>query len=268
MKNLLTYTHPDHAFFGIEDNLMIETQIENSLELGWKKEDIILATNFPYEYMGVKSVVVSDDCMCSWWKQVSKIDCILWLFDNGRIKDDIYWFHDLDAFEAYPLEFEKNLEDGIDIYLTDYGYRYRKWNTGSFFFNNKSRDIFQMIWDRCHEIDSLEKDKDLIHAYNEERSLEHLTGNNINNINSRIKKINPTYNFPGSNNGFKNFEMVYERCEKPVKVPHFHPLRWGGRFYRMFDGGNPLKVKMLPERLIKIFNKKGAYGTRHYGVKP
>ena len=254
MKNLMTYTHPENAFSGIEDNLMIRTNIENSLLLGWKPEDIIVATNFPFEYMGVKAVEVSDDCQCKWWKQVSKIDCILWLFDNNKIEDnEIYWFHDLDAFEAHPVKMEL---DGIDVAFTDYGYRYTHWNTGSFFFNSKSRDIFQAIHDDCYE-------KEL----NEEVALEHLISKNTCNINKRMKKADITYNFPGSNNGYKNFEMVYDRCEKPIKVLHFHPLRWSARFYRMFDGGNPLEVQMIPKRLSKILNKHGACGKVNY-VKP
>lgn len=55
MKNLLIYIHPDRKFvgesFSSETDVLPKIQIENSLKLGWKKEDILLVTNFPYEYM-------------------------------------------------------------------------------------------------------------------------------------------------------------------------------------------------------------------------
>ena len=236
MKNLVIYINQDKQFFGIEDNLMVQTQIENSLELGWKAEDILLVTNFPYEFSNIKSRVLEDDCYCIWWKQTSKINGIVRMFEKNLIEpDQIYWLHDLDAFENYPVEMDL---EGKDTAFTDYGYDYRLWNTGSFFFNSKSRDIFEMIKKRCYEIEK-----------NEERVLEHFTNNNVGNINSRIKRINITYNFPGSNNGNKYFQKVWDVCEKPVKVLHFHPLRWEGRFYRMMNGGNPLGVKLMSERL-------------------
>jgi len=249
MKNLMIFVNPNKSFWSQESLLMIKTNIDNSLELGYNIKDIIVATNFPFEYAGVEALVVPDSCICDYWLQVSKINVICWLFENNKIEDDIYWFHDLDAFEAHKINY--NLPSNIDAAFTDYGYRYRHWNTGSFFFNNNAADIFKLIKERCYEIKT-----------NEEKALDHLTINNINNINSRIEKVNITYNYPGSNNGYKYFEMVYERCDLPVKVLHFHPLRWGGRFFRMFDGGNPLSVNLIPDRLINILNKYGATGAR------
>ena len=35
----------------------IKAQIDNSLAFGWKPEDIIIATNFEFEYNGVKTVI-------------------------------------------------------------------------------------------------------------------------------------------------------------------------------------------------------------------
>jgi hypothetical protein len=52
MKNLLIYISPEHKFLPEYDKL-VRIQIDNSLELGWKKEDIMLVTNFIFEYNGV-----------------------------------------------------------------------------------------------------------------------------------------------------------------------------------------------------------------------
>jgi len=211
----------------------------------------MLVTNFDYEHCGVKSIVISDNCYCDWWKQVSKMNGILELFKKDMIeKDEIYWFHDLDAFENSPINVD--LEDK-EAAFTDYGYTDKRWNTGSFFFKKESKDIIQKIVDKCYE-----------KKINEEYALRELINDNINNINSRIKKINITYNFPGSNNGYKNFKMVYDSCDLPVQVLHFHPLRWSGRFYRMFDGNNHYKILMISNILKKILNNKGSYGNITY----
>ena len=37
-------------------------QIDNSIERGWKREDIIIGTNFDFEYNGVKNKLLTDVC--------------------------------------------------------------------------------------------------------------------------------------------------------------------------------------------------------------
>ena len=39
---------------------LVKVQIENSLALGWKKEDILLFTNFDFEYGVIKANVLKD----------------------------------------------------------------------------------------------------------------------------------------------------------------------------------------------------------------
>ena len=56
MKNLLIYITPNG--FDTESEKLAKLQIDNSLELGWKKEDMLFVTSFPYEYRGIKSIVV------------------------------------------------------------------------------------------------------------------------------------------------------------------------------------------------------------------
>mgnify|MGYP001205207144 CR=1 FL=1 len=240
MKNLLIYISPN----GIEgeNGRMLKIQIENSLDLGWKLEDIILITNFSYEYGGVKSRVVPDELYCDFWKQQSKINSILYLFDKGLIENELYWFHDLDAFQTVPI----TISIDKDIVFTDYGYPHaRIWNTGSFFFNKSAEKTLRMITERVY------KDKT-----DEELALRDL----INEGFTDYGKINISYNFPGSKGGEKYFELIYNNADKPVKVIHFHPERRGGRFFRLFCGENSLGIKLMPDRLINIFNKHG-YGS-------
>ena len=59
MKNLLIFLDPAKKFIGEYSNLM-KIQVDNSLSLGWSVNNIISATNFEYEYRGVRSIVVDD----------------------------------------------------------------------------------------------------------------------------------------------------------------------------------------------------------------
>ena len=97
MKNLLIYINPSKDFEG-EEKTTVKIQIDNSLDLGWKKEDIMLVTNFPYEYNDVRSLVIGDDAYCHYFPRCSKWPAIIKLFENKLIKKTSYigttiWTH-------------------------------------------------------------------------------------------------------------------------------------------------------------------------------
>ncbi|KKR28424.1 MAG: hypothetical protein UT61_C0050G0008 [Candidatus Woesebacteria bacterium GW2011_GWA1_39_8] len=60
MKNLLIYINPPKCF-GDEEKITVQIQIDNSLELGWKREDIIFVTNFSYEYNSIKAIKIDEE---------------------------------------------------------------------------------------------------------------------------------------------------------------------------------------------------------------
>ena len=233
MKNLLIYINPSREF-NSENKKLIKLQIDNSLELGWDKKDILLFTNFPYEYEGVKSTVVPDELFCPYFPQASKINTILWMFEREMI-DDIFWFHDNEAFQNYPFD----LELPNNLYLTDYGYCER-FNTGSLFFRKDAKSAFELI----------KKDSDT-HQDGEEWAL----GRIHKDIDYEL--LNITYNFPGSVNAVRNFKKIYDKTDKPVMVVHFHPDNRRGLFYRVMTGENELGVNVMSDRLIGFFNKYG-----------
>lgn len=261
MKNLYTYINPAGKFtnpdWGDEPDKLVKIQIDNSLELGWKREDIVLVTNFPYEYNGVKAVVVSTDNYCAHSSGTpSKINVILTLYDMGII-NDIFWFHDFDAFQLQPITVEElGLIPG-GIALTDYGFRrsravrlyLNRWSTGTVFFDPGSRDVFEWI-------------KIAVYKYmaNEEVSLLALTRHNKHGINSRIKKLNLTYNLATRR---RDIKLCYEICDKPLKVIHFHPsdprltslmrTNMDVCFYGKSELGNSL----MSDGLRNLFTKHG-----------
>jgi len=245
MKNLLVYISPDHKF-NPEYEKLVRIVIDNSLELGWNKEDMMLVCNFPYEYDGVKSIEVSDDCICPFYMYSGKINAFIELYDRGLITETT-WYHDFDAFQLEPFP-EPDLE-GKDVGFTDYGYRLN-WNGGSSFLTPNAKDIF--VWMRMRMY--IHPDKTLINhieaykAYSDEVAIKYLTDKNFQNINDRIKRMNITYNF---NLNPLTRKHCYEQTELPIKVLHFHQHRLKK---------NRFGQELVNKRLINHFNKYGYLG--------
>lgn len=223
----MTYINPIKTF--TEDYArLVKVQIDNSLRT-WKKEDIVLVTNFPYSYGGVNAIVVPDNLFCSHRMRASKINAICHMMNNHMI-DDACWFHDFDAYQIN--KFSEDILGDKDAAFTDYGFN-ETWNTGSFFFTPRAGDIFELV-------------RTTMNAYriNEEQALHRLTSQNTNNINKRYARLNSTYNL-----GQKRFgTLVYEKADKPIRVLHFHP--------KMADVYERVKP-FIPPHLLEIFKKHG-----------
>lgn len=255
MKNLLIYISPTGSFDNPRSDLAsndgeatCKVQIDNSLEFGWKREDIMLVTNFPYEYNGVKAIEVEADFFDR-KPQVSKINAILALFDSGMIEDEeTYWFHDLDAFQV-----DKRIDVQIDddmIACTDFGgakffLGRERFSGGVFYFRKGSEDLFNEIKYLCYR-DKIDEEEALgIMAVGDEY------------FDERIEVLNNSFNFIGY-----NLKELYPRLIKPIKVIHFHPLVGKKRFeaetsLQYFMGDNPLKVNFVPDSLLELFKKHG-----------
>lgn len=244
MKNLLIYINPRKEF-DKETKILVKIQIDNSLELGWKREDILLVTNFDYEYNGVKALVIGDDAYCNCKPVATKVTGVVSLFERGLIeKDTLYWLHD---FDAYQLEVIKKSE--IELGSADMGLcklgRMPRWAGGCVFFKDSSRDIF-------------EKAKEIIYEYGivDERAYTMMT-NTDKQMKKRIKEMNITYNFIPF-----NIRSCYKMAIKPIKVIHFHPFRriWQLNVPNAFDffmGKNKINKCLVSDRLAKIFSNHG-----------
>lgn len=227
MKNLLIYINPATRKFSQEYEDLTKIQIDNSLELGWQQPDILLATNFEYEYRGVKSIIVGDHQVPD-QNRSSKIPAIIELFAKGIIGNDLYWFHDHDAFQLVPLEVKLDKDAGF----TDHGHWSKTWNAGSFFFKPSARDIFLGIQQYMN-----------LRGTNEQNALTYMWQNNVNGINGRYKLMNSAYNI-----GIYRIAENLGDAELPFKVVHFHPHK--RRHLDMFRN-------ILPKRLMTIFNNYG-----------
>jgi len=251
MKNLLLFINPKKKFQDrLERNLdaLVKIQIDNSISLGWGRKDIVLVTNFDYEYNGVKALVIEDSHYCKHWEKSTKVSVIIYLIKSGMVGSrELWWFHDFDAFQVHPITV-KELDLGHAVVgFTDYGWQ-QKWNTGSIFFKKNSIKVFEWLRNELYRLQT-----------DEERALVALTKRNYQYINSYLKRLNVTYNFPGSLNGQRQLHVTYPMANKPVKVLHFHPEYTYSRqrinFLVGMCGENKLKVDLVGPRLLKIFKK-------------
>lgn len=249
MKNVLIYVSPNKKF-NEEDNTLVKIQIDNSFDLGWKKKDILLVTDFPFSYNGVEAIVLTKDVYYDFDLNASKIPALLELFTQEIIQpNNLYWCHDLDAYENFKItEVELGLEN-TDVGFTHYFYK-PEWMGSSFFFKKNSRDIFELL-----DATILKR---RYSGRNNEKNLTWLIKNNKIDM-ARIKKMNVTYNIMK-----RSLQTVYPQAEKPLKVLHFRPSNYDmlmpDTALNMFMyGKNNLRMPLMDDRLIHVFH--------HHGIK-
>jgi hypothetical protein len=243
MKQILTYINQDKKF-NEEHQMAVKIQVDNSLRLGWKPEDIILATNFDYEYKRVKSIIIGDENYCQYHWPATKIYVIVDLFKRGLIKKGIYWYHDFDCFQLNEFT-EKEIGEALgesDMGVTNYG-RMPRLCSASIFFKGTSKDIFERLKE-CIDKYKLNEETGLV-------KLIKLDGTHI--LEKRIKLLNLTY-------ALHKFNVwhCYCRSNKPIRAVHFHLTPDKYDFW--VKGNNKTQLKIIPEELVEIFNKNGFKG--------
>ena len=275
MKNLLIYINPNHSF-SEEYVTMSKIQIDNSLDLGWKPEDIMMVTNFPYEYKGIKSIVVGDEYFYT-PPSTLKFPAVARMFEDGLIKNDLYWMHDFDSFQLVPLDSDERIIQemgGRDMGLCDYGRRH-KVNGGSVFFTNRAGDIFKRIFEVMEKYGIEEERATMLLTNNNESwaTKSSITAENqyvpagISDselLRNRIMKMNVTYNIWAG-----NIQGCYRIAFKPLKAIHFYPFYekatrnspHENKIDYFMHGKNIMGKVLMTPRLKKIFNKHGLYGN-------
>src|SRR3989344_3972047 len=231
MKNIFFYIYPEHEF-APEYVLMSEAQIDNSLDY-WRPEDIIVVTNFPWEYHGVKATVVGDELNAKVQSHgtsaSNKPITIQYLIKHGLV-DEINWFHDWDIFQLASLDLPAL--DG-DIGFVDYGYKPRI-NLGSIFFKPSALDVFGWIESAIDK-----------YKVNEEEATNVLIKKNFNNISSRFRRLNTTYNIE-----MRDLDRAIARADKPLRIAHFPPYE--PKYLHKAKKITPPKLtKLLGERFFE-----------------
>lgn len=209
--------------------ILVRAQIENSLELGWHREDIVFVANYDYEFMGVKSLraPLNDFCFTG-----SKIFALTWYVKHVIMSDTI-WSRDLDCWQ--------NSAFGHPVFDGDVGcacYSTPKYNGGSIFWTPRSKDIIEEIAKRLTEGKEPKEEPTLNKVF---KSKEYR---------DRISVIDHTYNV-----GCSGYVPRFERSLKPIRVCHFHP--YNGIAWEIHaldrDGAGAISVGPRLERLLRKY---------------
>ena len=206
--------------------VMLEAQIENSLELGWRSKDICLVANFKFKYQGIKTMNtdLNEHCLTG-----SKMFGLRWVMEH--IKDKVYWAHDLDCWQCVEFECPKFKDVGICEYSRP------TLNGGSVFWKRNAKDIV----DEVSNIIVKEM------SPKEEPILNRILKNEP--YKKRVTILNNTYNV-----GCSGFAKRFEKAIKPICVAHFHPTNRIAWETHCLDR-NFLGYKSVSEHLEKLIRK-------------
>ena len=209
MKQVLIYNQLNTEYHGakryIDDELrnFFQCQIDISLELGWKPEDIILGTNFEFEYRGVIAHQLKDICEWSgfnnfWFGAVE-------LLERGIIDSD-FWLHDHDSWPNRYFEFPDFEGDvaGCEYIGTT------EWNCGSIYCKKDSLPTLQFI----KEFLTINKDVDLS---SDEVFIAYLR-KTPNDIQHKLVSINTRYNV-----GVTHGPLRIAAATTPINVLSWNP---------------------------------------------
>ena len=233
MKNVYIYNV-------VEDNIRYDNelllnyfraQVDNSLRFGWKKEDIIIGTNFDFEHNGVKNIKLENICTTNIFN--NKWYGMLELMNNGYIDDD-FWFHDQDSWQVSKVEFPEFVGEigGCTYVYTP------EWNTCSMFLKQTSVSIVEYIVEFM-------KINDNTNFYSDENYISLLRGGSP--IQDYLTTLNNKFNV-----GLTHMEKRYQAAEKPVCALGFQP-HVQSSWDVFIEGKNDLDLKLIDNEMIKLF---------------
>ena len=207
---------------------MLSAQIENSLEVGWRTEELVLITNFSFRHAGVNAEVIDLNGHCP---RGSKMFAVENFLRRGLSDQAIVWAHDLDCWQNSWFE----PPDFADVGLCEYSQP--KFNGGSVFWRPRARDIVAEIVRRITD-ERADREEPLMNSVLRAR-----------HIAKRVTVLNPTYNV-----GCSAFQVRWERSIKPIRVAHFHPtnrLAWATHVLNRHD----LPERSASQRLEKLLRR-------------
>jgi hypothetical protein len=215
---------------------IIRAQIDNSIECGWAPNDIIIATNFHFEYRGVKTHILDE--ICEYSQFFNKQYATLEMMQKGVFEGQNVWYHDLDAFQLTKFDFPYfNGDWGTCVYPNGDGHSCQ---CGIIYLKHSSQDMFEHLVHNMKLRNYGTHDDEVV------------IRNDIKlnkNFSHRVNVLNTSYNL-----GMTGFRYRYQSADKPIKVVHFHPddeRQWN----TMVEGKNELGVIVVNKRLLKILNK-------------
>lgn len=238
MKNLIVYVVEDPQADLAAVRKLLELHVDNSLELGWRPQDIVLRTSFPFEARGVRAVEVEAGGRPRTVRVTAfhKIRCLLEVFDfldHG----EVCWYHDLDAYQLEPFDGPPSRRPLSFCLYTQRGRQLIQ--GGSLFFSSLARAVFTEVYDL------------LVHhgCRTDEFALTDVAGRP--EFFGFFELLDGAFNL-----GTTDFALRYQLAHPPIRVAHFHLGRPAHRAL-FLEGGNSLGVYPLPERFIELLARHG-----------
>ena len=234
MKNVLIYNRLENKL-RYDDDLLhatLRAQIDNSIDQGWDVDDIIIGTNFEFEYRGVRNHTLTNVCYHNPF--FNKFYGMLELMERGVLDDD-FWFHDQDAWQINQFEFpDFDGEVGACTYVAT-----PEWNTCSMFIKRSAIDVIRYIVEFMEMNASVKVDSD-------ENWIAYLRRHT--EIKSYLTTLNNKFNV-----GRTFMEQRYNAAEKPVCVIAFQPQV--PESVAVFDGSNnSMNINLINSKLDHIFD--------------
>ncbi len=215
---------------------MVGAQLENSMALGWKPEDLVVVSNLKID--GPATIVrapLNESCLTG-----SKMFALQFLFEQGAIQGrEMWWAHDLDAWQNYWFEPPECDDIGLAEYSTP------KFNGGSVFVRSSAWDIIATITERI-QTEREHQEEPAINYVLHSLTYKH-----------RVTKLDSTFNV-----GCSAYAVRYQRSMKPILVSHFRPTtRTSWRTH--VDGVNGLGIGSVSPRLLQLLIERF-----HGGIHP
>lgn len=231
MKNVLIYNRLENNLRYTDEILInsLKAQVDNSIRLGWKPNDIIIGTNFNFEYNGVKNYELKNICYHNPF--FNKFYGMLELMESNILDDD-FWFHDQDAWQINKFNFPK-----FNGEIAGCTYVYTpEWNTCSMFIKKSAIDIIRYIVEFMEMNSNFKVDSD-------ENWIAFLRRNS--EISNYFSTINNKFNV-----GRTHMEDRYKAAELPICVIGFQPQV--DKSVKVFEGGNSLNVNLIDKEFNDV----------------
>ena len=235
MKNIMIFQDFVRGTYGKsweEDELFnyFRAQIDNSILLGWDPKDIIILTNLPFEYKGVK--IIRSNYICTYNKYFNKLLGI-WELLHYRHVEEPFWFHDFDDWQISEFTFPYFAgEIGACKYIN-----FTQWNTGSLFVKPDSIPF----WELCKNFIEVNDSHPELLQVGDENIFNFLYEQNKSILEDFISEIPYDYNI-----GMTGFEERLAKATKP-KVVAFKPDNYTIEYLT--------KYSLLSPDLLEIFRK-------------
>lgn len=249
----------------------IRLQIENSLYFNWQIKDIVLITNFDFEYMGVKSYILPRD-ICKWSAFANKLVAVNEMIKKGVIDDD-FWLHDVDAYQLIPFEFPQECKDwGYTRHDPNRG----KPQGGSGFYRKSAFDIVDSIANLILITKTTREEKFLplfVSPGGSNRTLKleaaiknHKikSGDQYNRLVAEYDIGKKAYGVYSERFSYLNycwdfcivhqFNKKYPQTVQPIKIAHFHP-EYIGCYDCFIMGKNKYNAKISTPYLDELLYK-------------